>query len=267
MNISILGCGWLGWPLAKKFVSDGFYVKGSTGTQSKMQKLKDENITPYLLKVYAEGIQGDITSFLSEAEILVIDFPPGLRKDKHANFIGKIGRLIPYIEKSSIEKVLFISSTSVYEDTEEFPEYTEEDHPGASSETARQLIAAENLFRKNENFKTSILRFGGLLGPGRHPVNYLSGKSGIKNPKAPVNLIHLDDCIEIIHKIIEKEAWGETFNAAWPQHPSKEEFYTKTAEEKNLAIPEFDQSGPSKGKIINAEKVQQVLEFEFKNKI
>ncbi|MGB8374406.1 MAG: SDR family NAD(P)-dependent oxidoreductase [Salegentibacter sp.] len=267
MNIAILGCGWLGWPLGQSLVEKGHYVKGSTTTNNKMQKLREQQVTPYLMKVYAEGIQGDITSFLSEMEVLVINIPPGLRSNPEANFVGKIGRLIPYLEKSSVERVIFVSSTSVYADAEDFPVYTEEDSANGSSETAKQLIASEKTLAENKDFKTDILRFGGLIGPGRHPVNYLTHKSGIRNPKAPVNLIHLDDCIAIIEKIAEKEGPGEIFNAAYPKHPSKEEYYTHMAKERNLAVPEFDQNQPSLGKIISAEKVQKVLDFEFQKEI
>lgn len=267
MNIAILGCGWLGWPLGQSLVEKGHYVKGSTTTNNKMQKLRDQQVTPYLMKVYAEGIQGDITSFLAEMEVLVINIPPGLRSDPKANFVGKIGRLVPYIEKSPVEKVIFVSSTSVYADAEDFPVYTEEDAANGTSEAAKQLIAAEKMLTENENFKAEILRFGGLMGPGRHPVNYLTHKSGIRNPKAPVNLIHLDDCIAIIEKLAEKEGAGGILNAAYPEHPSKEEYYTRVAQERNLKVPEFDQNQPSLGKIISAEKLQKVLDYEFKTEI
>ncbi len=116
---------------------------------------------------------------------------------------------------------------------------------------------------KNEHFQTTVIRFGGLIGPGRHPVNYLANKTGIKNPKAPVNLIQQEDCIEIINQIIQKEAWGKTFNAAYPDHPTKEDYYTKTAKEKNLNTPDFDQNGVSKGKKISSINLKEVLGFEF----
>ena len=38
-TISILGCGWLGHPLAKFLISENFIVKGSTTTISKLISL------------------------------------------------------------------------------------------------------------------------------------------------------------------------------------------------------------------------------------
>lgn len=262
MNISILGTGWLGLPLASKLAKK-HTVKGSVTSQEKMQELRDAGITPYQIKVFTEGVQGDLTSFLAHSEVSIIDIPPGLRGDPEADFVGKIGRIMDYIEKSPIEKVIFVSSTSVYKDKEDFPDYTEENEANGTSEAAKQIISSEKMLLNNEHFQTTVIRFGGLIGPGRHPVNYLANKNGIKNPKAPINLIHQQDCIEIINQIIQKEAWNKVFNAVFPQHPAKEDYYIKIAKEKNMNIPSFEQNGISKGKKISSVYLGKVLEYEF----
>ena len=267
MNISILGCGWLGLPLAKKLVEEGHAVKGSTTSHEKMTQLTSEGIMPYLINLQPEGVQGDITAFLSEADILIIDIPPGLRNDPDANFIGKIGRLQDYIKKSGVKNVLFVSATSVYKDSPEIPVYTENDPANGTAENSKQLRSAEELLKNNESFTTSIVRFGGLFGPGRNPVNFLAGKKNVKNPKTPVNLIHLEDCIGIILEIINKEAWGETFNAVSPEHSNREDYYSRKATENNLPIPEFDQDEVSKGKIIGSVTIKEKLDYSFKQGI
>ena len=43
-SISILGCGWLGKPLAVSFLEDGFSVKGSTTSEEKIDILEDLEI-------------------------------------------------------------------------------------------------------------------------------------------------------------------------------------------------------------------------------
>lgn len=258
MNISVLGCGWLGFPLAKKLIEEGHIVKGSTTRRGKMKILTDEEITPYQIKIFEEGVQGDLNAFLDDSELLIINIPPGLRKNPSANYIGKIGRLLGYIDKAGLKQVIFVSSTSVYKDTKEFPVYTEEDEPNGTAKNSVQLQGAEKILKSSSNFNTTVIRFGGLIGPGRHPVEFLSRKKEIKNPEAPVNLIHLEDCSGIILKIIESNSWGETFNAVYPEHPSKEEYYQKVATDKKLSIPEFDEKSDSKGKIIDALKVEEL---------
>lgn len=266
MQISILGCGWLGFPLAKKLVEDGYSVKGSTTTASKMQELSSEGITPYKLELYDNGVQGDIHSFLSGSEILLIDIPPGLRKNPEINFTSKITNIISNIEYSGIKKVIFVSSTSVFEDQENFPEYTEESKTNGTSKAAKQLIDCENALCNNQNFSTSVIRFGGLISQDRHPVTMLSNKSGLKNADAPANLIQREDCIELLSKIIENDEFSTVFNAAYPEHPKKSEYYTKEAKSRNIKVPEYEQNRPSKGKIISSVNLDKIG-FEFKYEI
>ncbi|WP_321539617.1 NAD(P)-binding domain-containing protein [Flavobacterium piscinae] len=46
-QISILGCGWLGMPLAKHLLQKGYSIKGSTTTETKLELLQNEGITPF----------------------------------------------------------------------------------------------------------------------------------------------------------------------------------------------------------------------------
>ena len=50
-QISLLGCGKLGYPLAIKLLKQGYVIKGSTTTPEKMSKLKNSGIIPYLIDV------------------------------------------------------------------------------------------------------------------------------------------------------------------------------------------------------------------------
>lgn len=262
-KIGILGTGWLGLPLAKDLLKKGFSVRGSTTSEEKLPLLNTEGIEPYLVKVASEGISGDIDSFLKETDVLIVDIPPGLRKDPNLDFSGAIGKLSEAIEKLGVKKVLFVSSISVYEETESFKIYTEDTQPNATSRSGQELASAERILLENATFETTVLRFGGLLGAGRHPVKYLAGRKNLTNPLGPVNLIHQQDCIGIIFKILEKDIFGEIFNAVYPLNPPKEEYYLKKAKELGLELPEFDHSKPSVGKIISASKVMRELGYEF----
>lgn len=260
-KISILGCGWLGLPLAKALLTNGFLVKGSTTTVAKIAVLESYGIQPFHIIVKENEIIGNIEGFLENSEILIIDIPPKLRGNSSENFIYKIKHLLPFIENSSIENVVFISSTSVYADDNSI--VTEETITKPESESGKQLIEVEQLLLNNKIFRTTILRFGGLIGDDRHPVYFLAGRKNIENPNAPINLIHQKDCIGIILKIIETNSWNEIFNVVAPFHPTRKEYYSQKALEFNLEIPEFDESKPSVGKLISSEKIEKILGYNF----
>lgn len=105
-----------------------------------------------------------------ESQFLIINIPPKLRGNSTENFVEKIKNLIPFIEKSGIKKVLFVSSTSVYSDEDKV--VTEETIPNPDTESGKQLFKCEKLLQENSHFETTILRFGGLIGEDRHPIYF-----------------------------------------------------------------------------------------------
>jgi nucleoside-diphosphate-sugar epimerase len=275
-KISILGCGWLGLPLAKSLLSKGYEVKGSTTSESKLKVLKNAGISPFQIQLEENQIVGNIEDFLKETDVLVIDIPPGLRSEisssQEMTFVNKVKTLIPFIEKSGVQKVIFVSSTSVYSDGFPIIEITEETQPNSVTESGKQLVIAETLLQSNSHFKTTVIRFGGLLGDDRHPVKFLAGRTNVENPDAPVNMIQREDCIGIIEKLLdfarnENWEWNQTFNAVAPQHPTRKAYYHKKAELFNLPLPTFAENSESKGKIISSEKVETILGYSFQKEI
>ena len=260
-QISILGCGWLGLPLAKSLLQNGFLIKGSTTSLEKISLLESDGITPYLVRLEEQQISASVADFLADSQILIINIPPKLRGGSTENFVAKITTLLPFIENSTVEKVLFVSSTSVYGEDNEFVSEVTVLNP--DTEGGRQLAIVENVLQKNSRFQTTILRFGGLISDDRNPVRFLSGRDNIENPDAPINLIHQDDCIGIIEKIIALNSWDETYNAVAPFHPTRQEYYTQKATELNLALPKFAALNTIVGKTILNNKVIEVLDYSF----
>ena len=275
-KISILGCGWLGLPLAKSLLSKGYEVKGSTTSESKLEVLKNAGILPFQIQLEENQIIGNMEDFLQKIDVLVIDIPPGLRKEvstsNEMTFVNKIKTLIPYIEKSGIQKVVFVSSTSVFGDSFPIIEITEETKPNPDTESGKQLVISETLLQSNPHFKTTVIRFGGLLGDDRHPVKFLAGRANVENPDAPVNMIQREDCIGIIEKSLDfarddSWEWNQTFNAVAPQHPTRKAYYHKKAENLNLPLPTFAENSESKGKMISSKKIETILGYSFQKEI
>jgi nucleoside-diphosphate-sugar epimerase len=125
-------------------------------------------------------------------------------------------------------------------------------------------LKVEKILQSNTHFKTTIVRFGGLIGNDRHPIYFLAGRKNIENPDAPINLIHLEDCIGIIHEILRyAQNDNLVLNAVAPLHPSKREYYTQKAIELQLPLPEFEEKNKVTGKIISSEKIETYLNYKF----
>lgn len=232
-----MGCGWLGFPLALDLLKSRYHVKGTTTCLSKLKKLKKAGINPYIIKVHEDKIEGTIQDFLLGIDILIINIPPRLRGNKNSNYVKKMELLLSQIKKTNLKYILFVSSTSVYGDLE--GTVTEGSIPKPETESGKQLLMCEQLFKNQKNLNTTIIRFGGLIGGKRHPINQLSGKKGLQNGEALVNLIHLEDCIHMIKTILQNNYWNALFNGVYPEHPTKKEYYTLEAFKRGLAPPEF----------------------------
>ena len=263
-QISIIGCGWLGFPLARKLTKKGYIIKGSTTSLDKLEELKSEDIQAFLIRLNTVEIEGDINGFLEQNDLVIINIPPGLRRNPNKNHVREIELLIEAIKENTVKNVIYVSSTSVFKDETGIPTISGTDLPN-NFEGAKQLIDIENLLMGNNAFNTCILRFGGLIDETRNPGNYLAGKTDLANPDAPVNLIHKEDCIAIISEIIEKGLFNTQINAVYPHHPSRSDYYKDYASQNNLQAPQFKLDEVSKGKIVESLKLVRLLNYEFKH--
>lgn len=258
-RISILGCGWLGLPLAKHFLETGYEVNGSVTSAEKFGILREAGISPFQVVVGESETKIDNPEFFN-CEVLVVSIPPRRIAGIEHIFPAQVSQLIQLILKAEIRKVIFISSTSVYPDQLQIAKETEVLNP--DKESGKGLVVAEELLRNQTAFQTTIIRFGGLIGADRNPARFLL-KSTRTIPNAPVNLIHQDDCVRIISEIVRLEVWGETLNACCPEHPFKKEFYGKAAQISGLPEPEIGEIS-GEYKIVDSSKLIRLLSYNFK---
>ncbi len=245
MNVSVLGCGWLGKPLALYLIEKGYLIKGSTTSIEKLTIFKEVGIQPFIVDITKDDNK-DVQEFLT-ADVLIVAIPS-------KNVLG-FKKLIKEIEKSALKKVIFISSTSVYPSLNK--EINEEEETISSP-----LVEIENAFKTNRNFDTTIIRFAGLFGENRNPGNWFKDKK-IPQPNGFVNMIHQQDCIRIIYQVITKDVFGEVFNACSNHHPTRKKYYINAKKVLGKEPPVFDDSSPLKYKIINSDKLQNQLNYTF----
>lgn len=234
-KISILGCGWYGFALTKALVETGYEVKGSTTTNSKLTTLSEVGVKPYLINFDLENEADDEDFF--DSEVLFVSIPPKRNLPQPDDYLCKMGRICKAIAQSPIQQVILISSTGVYQDGNFVVD--ESIVPQPDSAAGKALLGAEGLLKNHPQFTTTILRFGGLFGPNRNLAKHFAGKSDIPNGEAPINLIHLDDCLQISLAIIQQQAFGHIYHGVSPFHPTRSAFYTRACAVKGLETPKF----------------------------
>ena len=254
--ISILGCGWLGLPLALNLIEKNHSIRGSTTTESKLIELEKKGIEPHLLKISDQQIIGSIDPFL-QSDILIINIPPKRIKNIEHYYQNQMTLLVDKIKKSTCDNILFISSTSVFGNEQKHVTNDTTPHPEKAS--GKALVNSEILLKELIGDRLTILRFSGLIGPNRHPGKFLAGKTDLCD--GPVNLIHMDDCIGFISAIISQRKWGFTFNASSDKAPLKSEFYVHAAKKSGLKPPIFNSK--ENGKVIENHFIKQELNYSM----
>ena len=258
-RVSILGCGYLGFPLALRLLEKGYEVSGSTTSREKLPPLKAVGIQPFLLQYPPPpGAEADEAFFESDLLFLNIPFRRQLRHPRE--YQTQIRCVLDRLKKGTISWVIFASSTSVY--PKDLKEAGEETVFQPVDERARVLLDVEQDVR-HAGYKTTILRFAGLYGHSRQIDRFLSGKAPAGSGSSPVNLVHLDDAVMIAEQMIEKNAEGGIFNVCSDRHPTRQELYTAKAQALGVPPPEFDAKARPAQKTVSNRKIKEKLSYTF----
>jgi nucleoside-diphosphate-sugar epimerase len=260
-RIAIVGCGWLGLPLAQRLVDLGYQVSGSKQSASAAAALTEQGIEGVSLTLTPALSCADPQRLFGRRDLIIINIPPGRRLHSPEHHKAQLAYLLGAVATHQIPKILFISSTSVYAaDQGWVSEATPALATQGSGATLKQIEAT---IMTDPRWQASVLRFAGLVGAERHPGRFLAGKQ-VQGAQSPVNIIHRDDCIGLIVALIERNIWQETFNACADEHPSKSEFYTQAAQLLKMEIPQFlGDSGSSK--LIDNRAIKETLNYSFRH--
>ncbi len=249
MNCLVLGYGWLGKPLALEFKKKGWNVYASSRNEKKWIDIQNHGMHSWKYNANETTIYPE---WFSELDVLIFNIPPSGIPD-YANAVSEITK---QLNKKC--HIIFTSSTGVYLDTDGIVvegSALNLDHPVTQAEKALEVSGKQFI----------ILRLAGLIGGERHPVKHLSGRH-LENGNQVVNLVHRDDVINIIVSLVEKEKKNGIYNVCYPNHPTRADYYTKTAVAMQIVPPRFEESVGT-GKIVSSEKIEKELNYTFQKMI
>ncbi len=261
-TISILGCGWLGLPLAEHLLALNYSVLGSTTSKEKVSLLRDRGIRPFLLEA-APQLKGEKISAFFNSDLLFLNIPFERHLQDPSFYKKQIASVVEQLHLSRVEFVIFAGSTAVYPETLEDPLEDAALRPPPGNARAQVLWDVEQMLLADPQFKTTVLRFGGLYGPGRPLGRFLAGKKGLSGGDKPVNLIHQQDCVRVVAEIIGHDVRGEIFNAVSDCHPTRKDLYSAAARHSGLEAPEFVPEPRRPYKVVRNDKLKKRLDFIF----
>jgi nucleoside-diphosphate-sugar epimerase len=234
-KVAVIGCGWLGLPLAIELKAKGYEVYGFARREEVQNILKTNDIVVLPSADSLENIDVAICTLT----------PPKTEEDLELHT-----KIAQAATDKEVTQFIYTSSISVYPDIE--AEVSEDDFD--PNHAISQLEATY----RGQYPKTTILRLGGLYGGDRHPAKYLSGRASVAKPLAPINLVSRERVIDSILKCIELDIQAEIINVVDKEHPTRVSYYTEICKQLGIAPPMFEDS-VEKGKIVSTKKMEQLL--------
>jgi nucleoside-diphosphate-sugar epimerase len=263
-TVLVLGCGWLGMALARSLAATGHRVLGTTTSPEHVPTMEAASIEPHLLRLGADfGAADDalLHRLLSAADVLVLNIPP--RAAAAGGYPTLLRPVHRAVAAAGTRHVLFVSSTSVYPDE---PRLMHETDAVSTRDVASDVLRAEGHFvPRYGQWKSTVVRLGGLIGPDRAPGRFLAGRRDLAQGNSPVNLVHLTDVVGVLSAIIKHEAWGHTFNVCAQEHPRRRDFYPAAAQYLKLESPTFKDENAVSGKTIDSTLVRSILPYKFQH--
>jgi nucleoside-diphosphate-sugar epimerase len=226
----ILGCGYLGRVVARKWLGQGHRVIALTRSRA------DE-----LRSVGVETIVGDVTDPAlrlpaADTVLYAVGLDRSTGKSMREVYLGGLANAIQSLEA---RRFIYISSTSVYGQSD--GEWMDESSPTEpADESGRVVLECEQLLR--ERWPDAIvLRFAGIYGPGR-VIRRAAVERGEPIPADPdgwLNLIHVEDGAAAVVAAAERGQPGRTYNVADDRPATRREFYSELATLLGAPEPHF----------------------------
>lgn len=266
-RISILGCGWLGFPLAKRLqgLPITSTIKGSTTSASKLGIFRAAGIDGYLMNLNPDnGLDPVVAGEFFDSDVLIIAIPPRMSRNEPGHYPAQMRMVADAIQNSPVKEIIFVSSTGIYPDLNRIMEESDVDLPEKSA--LPDMVEAENIIAAlRPGCIVTILRMSGLLGYNRIPGKYVRGQKDLETGSIPVNYIHRDDAVGAVIAILGQGLMNQTYNIVAPVHPVRREVYERSCAEFGWEAPTYREPEIKPDyKVISGEKFQKMYRYDFK---
>ncbi len=278
-SVGIIGCGWLGRALAEELIQQGINVFATRSNLENVNSLQSSGINADILCLPTEQVTVNQHPVFQQS-CIVIAITPQFRKGR-IDYTQKIQQLVMAAQQSKhVKKIILISTTSAYNglfgEVDETTELNEEAENVALIKQAEQIVLDFNQrVKSNEEVNSivklaSVLRLSGLVGPSRHPGNFLKHGRMLNSPNASVNLIHQDDAIGLIFALLNNDTFSGIVNGVSNTSATKAEYYSAAAQALSLPEPRFKSDVKSyksrqiqQSKRVSGNKARITLDYKF----
>ncbi len=237
-HVVIAGCGDIGQRVAKIWKNQGKSVFGLARSEDTLNTLRQQHILAVTADLDKIESLNELKGRLSKDSLLYYFAPPpvkGVKDTRMANFLQNMdSEHLPH-------HIIYISTSGVYGD-QQGRLINEQTPVNPQVDRAKRRYHAE---QQLQNWTTkyavalTILRVGGIYGPGRLPLQRLKDEVPMLHENlAPLtNRIHADDLAQICVAAANQNAAGQIYNVSDGSNSNMTEYFNTIADACGLKRP------------------------------
>jgi nucleoside-diphosphate-sugar epimerase len=239
----IVGCGYLGLRVARRWVRAGHAVAGVVRSSASAASLARESVRP----IVADVTRPSTLLGLPAADTLLyaVGYDPAGGASRWAVYVDGLRAVLDAVPPE-VRRVILVSSTGVY--AEQGGGWVDESSPAQPSrESGQALLAAEETLAAHRCGAVGIvLRLAGIYGPGRLPrrAELACGEPLPIAAGQQVNLIHVEDAAAAV-LAAEAHAQPPRTYIISDGHPvERRDYFAELARQLDLPPPSFREPLP-----------------------
>ncbi len=236
MRKLIVGCGYLGSRVARRWLAAGHEVWGVVREPRRAAELAELGIRTLAADVTRPATLAGLPD--AETVLYSVGYRRGSAASRWDLYVGGLENVLRALP-SDVGRMLYISSTGVYgqEDAAWVDEQTAccpQREAGRAFCAAEQRLAAHPL-----GTRSVVLRMAGLYGPGRvpHLAELRAGQVLAVPSEGFLNLIHVDDMVEVLLAAEGRAAVPSLYLASDGQPILRRDYYAYLAELLGVPCP------------------------------
>lgn len=230
-NVVIVGCGDIGLRVAKIWKNQGKSIFGLVKSEESLNSLRQQHIHAFSADLDDLSTLNDFHVELFKQSLVYYFAPPpanGVEDSRMANFVKSLDL------DNTPAQIIYISTSGVYGDqqgkliNEQTPANPQVDRAKRRYHAELQLA----ILSKISSVAVTILRAGGIYGPGRLPLQRLKDQVPMlhEHLSPQTNRIHADDLARVCVAAATAKAAGEIYNVSDGTNSNMTEYFNTIAD-------------------------------------
>lgn len=245
MNVTILGCGYVGVVVAKRWRQQGLKVTATTTRSTRLPEL--EAVADRAVVVKGDDAIG-LQTLLSDQQVLLVSLGAPNAEAYEATYLRTAKTLVQILDQTAVQQIIYTGSYAVYGDRKG-GWVTETTSVSPANCNGEILVETEQMLLSGAtpDRRVCVFRLGGIYGPGRELIKIFGRAAGMTRPgdgSDASNWVHLEDIVGAIEFARAHHLHG-IYNLVQDVPMTTGELLDRVFAAHNLAPVQWDATQPS----------------------